>query len=159
MQAIIPSEWQTINVTVNLSSATWNTVGTHEVFTVTGNVDIELSVVITTTLADSGGATGSIQFGVEGDTDAYFGPTSYGSAMPLVAGRYWTSMPPSATDAYPSMFSGIAVSTLQKSIAGGLDIGYELTSEAAASGVLVFKGRWRPQAGGGSVVAGSGGSL
>lgn len=64
-----------IAVTATMSSATWNTAATHEVFTVTGAVRMWLWVLCTDTLTDAADAA-DIQFGLAGATNAFIASTA-----------------------------------------------------------------------------------
>lgn len=144
-------------VTVDLSSATWNTVASHEVVTVTGDVYVEMFIKCTETVTDVSDMSAA-QVGVEGDTDAFIGTTSLSpmAGESLTAGRFWRSTTLGAADAYCLLTEAV----MARSILGGLDIGYEITSEATSNGTLEFHVYWEPILGStGTCAAGAGGSL
>ena len=155
------TDWRTVTVTVDFTSGTWNTVNTHELFTVTGAVDVLLSNRCTTSMTDAADG-GMISLGVETDPDLLITSTSFSAATGIDAGRFWFSNTTQVSDAFPPT-TGMAPQNgaiIPRSIIG-LDIGYEITVEAATGGVIEFVCMWRPSngVGSGSVVAGAGGAL
>lgn len=141
-------------VTADMTSATWNTVASHEVFTVTGMVRMRVLVECTGTLTDSSD-TATIQLGVEGATNAWIGSTGAagsGSAT-ISAGEIWMDTSPTETNA------NFSSAVLDKVVAGGLDVGYEIGTAALTGGTLVFHCWWEPLNATGAVAAGAGGTL
>lgn len=143
-----------IAVTADMTSATWNTVATHEVFTVTGRVLMLMwmEVVIVPSSGAGGGCTACLQVGNELATDALIGSTIEGN---FVAETFWFAQDtfgPTVvwTDFY---FTPFHLANY------GLDIGYEITSEPVESGNLVFHCIWAPLSVGATVTAGAGGPL
>lgn len=136
-------------ITVDMSSATWNTVATHEVFTVTGAVRMRMLIECTGTLTDAANAA-AIQMGVEGVTNAWIASSDTDN---IVAGSIWADASPGDTN---GSFSSMV---LDKVIVGGLDVGYEITAEAVTGGTLIFHCWWEPLNATGAVVAGAGGVL
>lgn len=138
-----------IKVTADLSSATWNTVASHEIATVTGLVRMKLIAEVTTTGDDTSGNTSTIQLGVEGTTNDWIAATEVDD---LAEGELWN-------DATPTVAQGDTSSYMFDKLVNGLDIGYEIAGEAATAGVIDFHIFWLPISSDGSVVAGAGGSL
>ena len=143
-----------IAVTADLSSATWNTVASHEVLTVTGTVRVRVVIECTETLADAADGA-SIQMGVEGATTAWIGSTGAAGAggNTIAAGEIWCDTSPADTNGNTGTLA------LDKIIGGGLDVGYEITGAALTNGTLVFHCWWVPISSDGAVIAGAGGSL
>jgi len=146
---------QPLMVIIDLTTGTtWETAGTHEVLTVTGNVEFEItcydSIGCTSASTDSlwfflgeSGATGYRAFSFMAE-DAVAGD----NLIPTVhsPGYIWSAA------ALTTNAGGI----WKGSIFGGKDIGYEISDHAFTAGQLVLYCRWR---GDGSVVAGGGGGL
>lgn len=143
-----------VSVTADMASATWNTAASHEVLTITGTVRVRVLVVCTETLADAADGA-SIQFGIEGTTNAWIASTGAAGAggNGIAAGEIWIDATPTETNGN----TGTVV--LDKIVAGGLDVGYELTGAALTDGTLVFHCWWVPISSDGHVAAGAGGSL
>lgn len=133
-------------VTADLSSATWNTVATHELFTVTGLVRMRIVAEVTT---NGAGATATIELGHESDTDAFIATTTI---TDLAAGEIWI-------DATPTEVAGNTSTLLMDKIVNAVDIGYEIKTAAATAGAIVFHCWWEPLNSTGAVVAGAGGAL
>lgn len=143
-----------IVVTATMTSATWNTAASHEVFTVTGTVRMWLWNLCTGTLTDAADAA-DIQFGVAGATDAFIAATAAAGkgGAGIAAGEIWC-------DATPAETYGAASSLiLDKIVSGGLDVGYEITGAALTGGVIDFHCVWAPLDDTGNVTAGAGGTL
>jgi len=143
-----------IAVTADMTSATWNTAASHEVFTVTGTVRMWLWVLCTDTLTDAADAA-DIQFGVAGATNAFIASTAAAGngGAGIAAGEVWCDATPA--DTYGNASSLI----LDKIVSGGLDVGYEITGAALTGGALEFHCVWVPLDGTGNVEAGAGGTL
>jgi hypothetical protein len=140
-------------VTADLSSATWNTVASHEVFTVTGLVRMRMWVECTETVQDAANAA-DIQFGVEGATDAFIAATGAAGkgGSTLSANELWY-------DTSPTTVYDTAANVIKDYVVNGLDVGYEITGEALTEGTLVFHCVWEALNSSGNVVAGAGGTL
>ena len=135
-------------VTATMTESTWNTVGTHEVFTVTGAVRARMWI----TCGDNVGSAAdgaSVSFGVAGATTAFIAATAEDT---LDTGELWHSNSPAA--AYAAF--GTAVMDY---VINGLDVGYDITVEDLTGGVLTFHCVWEPLSATGAVVAGAGGTL
>lgn len=133
-----------IDVIVDFSSATWNTVGTHELFTVMGGeVHCFLQFLCTEDLVG-----GNIQAGTAVDTDLCFPSTS---CSVLDAGMLWK------TDATAAKSALASVSIVE--FFTTVDIGYGKTAAVSTDGTGIFRLWWEPVDVGATVVAGAGGSL
>lgn len=143
-----------IEVTADMASATWNTAAKHEVFTVTGLVRMVMLIECTETLADAADGA-SIQFGHESSTSAFIGSTGAAGAggNTINAGEIWCDTSPA--DVVGATFT----LALDRIVAGGLDVGYEITGAALTDGTLVFHCWWLPISSDGAVAAGAGGTL
>ena len=140
-------------VTVDLSSATWNTAATHEVFTVTGVVRAKLWVYCTLTLTDTADAA-RIVFGDETTTNSLIASTAgatAGAAL-IATGDLWY-------DATPDLLIANYSTAVFDKVINGLDIGYEISGAAFLTGGLVFGCEWEALSAGATVVAGAGGVL
>lgn len=137
-----------------MSSATWNTVASHEVFATEGTVRMRMLILCTETLTDAADAA-TIQFGYAGSTAAFIAATNAAGAGgdTIAANEIWV-------DATPADVAGDTdTMVLDKTITGGLDVGYEIAGEALTDGTLVFHCWWEDLDGSGNVVAGAGGAL
>lgn len=143
-----------LSVTADMASATWNTAASHEVFTVTGLVRMVVLIQCTETLVDAADGA-SIQFGHESSTTAFIGSTGAAGAggNGIAAGEIWCDTSPADVAGAPGTLA------IDRIVAGGLDVGYEITGAALTDGTLVFHCWWVPISADGSVVAGAGGTL
>ena len=131
--------------TIDLTSATWNTAASHEVFTVTGLVRVKMWIECTENVAGAG----SIQFGLEGTTAGFIASTV---GTDLDANELWY-------DATPTTVYEIADLVVMDYIVNNLDIGYEITGAVLTDGTLAFHCVWEPMNSTGLVVLGAGGAL
>ena len=138
-----------LSVTADLSEATWNTVATHEVFTVTGLVRLRIIAEVTTTGDDTSGDTATIQLGTETTTNAFIASTQVDD---LAEGELWY-------DATPTTKVDAFATVLQDYVVNGDDVGFEIGTEAATAGVIVFHCWWEPLNSTGNVVAGDGSAM
>ena len=134
-----------IAVTVDFESTTWNTVGTHEVFTVTGAVRLRLWVETDGNLASLEGNSAFMSFGVENNIEAFYGSAGIDGNVP----GFWIGA---------SSYSTITTTLFDVSVYG-VDVGYEITEYAMTDGTLIFHCVWEPLSVGATVVAGAGGPL
>lgn len=143
-----------LGVTTDMSSATWNTAASHEVFTVTGCVRMRILVECLSTLTDAGDAA-DIQFGVEGATNAFIASTNAAGkgGNEIAGGEIWCDATPTET------YGNFSSLMLDKIVNNGLDVGYEITGAALTGGSLLFHCWWEPLNTSGAVVAGAGGTL
>lgn len=135
-----------IAVTADFTSATWNTVATHEVFTVTGLVRMKVIAEVT---GNGAGATATIELGNEGDTDLWI-PTT--TITDLADGEIWA-------DATPTEVDGNYSSLVFDKVVNDVDIGYEIKTAAATGGSIVFHCWYEALNSTGAVVAGDGSAL
>jgi len=142
-----------VQVTADMSSATWNTVASHECFSITGYVRAYLWVECAATLTDAADGA-DIQFGHESDTTAFIGATGAAGkgGSTISAGELWYDTSPTTQIDTPA-------NVLFDRIISGLDIGYEITGAALTGGSLVLHCVWEPLSIGAAVVAGAGGAL
>lgn len=142
-------------VNADMTSATWNTVASHEIATVTGMVHILVIPIVTTTLTDAADGA-SIQLGVEGSTAELIGSTGAAGAggNTLTTNEFWFDTTPADL-----AFKGSAWDNMDFIVGGGLDVGYEITGAALTGGAISFHIYWEPMDGTGTVVAGAGGTL
>ena len=138
-----------LTVTADLSNATWNTVASHEIFTVTGLVRVRLVAEVTGTGDDTSGNTSTIQLGTATATNGWIAATEVDD---LAAGEVWADATPTETD-------GNYSSLVFDKVVNAVDIGYEIAGEAATAGTIVFHLWWQPLNATGAVVAGAGGAL
>lgn len=138
-----------LSVTADLSEEDWNTVATHELFTVTGLVRVKIVAEVTTTGDDTSGNTATIQLGTETDTDGFIAVTDVDD---LLEGEIWY-------DATPTVKFDDTSSVLLDKIVNGEDIGIEIGGEAATAGVIVFHCWYEPISSDGAVVAGDGSAM
>lgn len=131
-------------LTVDFTSATWNTAATHELFTVTGLVRMQLIPECTEDLASAGG---SISLGTETNTSGFIAATV---ATTIDNGELWLTGTPIAF---------IASTSIIDDLVNGSDVGYEITVGALTDGTMKFHCFWEPIGAGATVVAGAGGVL
>ena len=141
-------------VVADMSSATWGSTGTHEVFTVTGAVRLRLWAICTSTLTDAADLA-EIRLGTESDVNGWIAATGAAGkgGVALTAGGFWCST--AGTVAHGAASAVV----LDKVIGGGLDVGYRITGENLTGGTLEFHCVWEKLAADGNVVAGAGGAL
>ena len=137
-----------LTVTATFTSAAWNTVASHEIFTVTGLVRMRLWAEATGNV-DSAGHAATIQLGYDGATDDFIGATDEEA---LVTGVLWY-------DTSPTLAVEDFSTAVFDKVVNGLDVGYEVAVEALTSGSVVFHCVWEPLNATGNVVAGTGVAL
>lgn len=153
-----------ICVVADMSSSTWNTVGSHEVFTVTGAVHIKAWAFVTESFA---GASGGWAFGTDFASNAI-------SNIPLGAGNLtsgawisWLDTSIGSSDAFgggdfiqTSYLSGSwPLNGLLDIFVYNADLGHEISTAAFTDGTIEYHCIWQPLSAGATVTAGSGGSL
>jgi hypothetical protein len=135
-----------IAVPADMTSATWNTKASHEVFAVTGLVRMTLWVQVVTALASTlAGAT--INLGLEGATDQF----SDALEGAFTGAQVWSAGQPGAVQA--------TVPILIDYLFYDKDVGYEIVTEPLISGSLIFHCVWEPFGVGATVTAGDGSAL
>lgn len=137
-----------VAVTADLSAATWKSVASHEVFTVTGLVRARMWIECTEDVTSTGGGA-TLQFGVEGVTNAIIAATGEDD---IDIGELWY-------DATPTVKYDTFANVVFDYVSNGLDIGYEIVGEATIDGILVFHLVYEALNSTGIVVAGAGGTL
>jgi len=111
-------------VPITFAALTTGAVGTHEIFTVTGAVRVRIIPECTLNVAGAG----TIELGVAGDTDIMLGTTT---GTDIDADHFWL-------DTSPAELAFNFSSVIDKVIAGGLDIGYEVKTDTLTGGTIVF---------------------
>ena len=145
-----------IALSVDLTSATWNTQAAHEILTVTGNIKLKIMIECTETLTDGADAA-TLSLGDEITVAGMIASTSAGgagAANQLDAGEFWM-------DATPADVSPVASSSaiLDFVVLQGADVGYTVGGEALTDGTLIFHMWWYPLDSTGAAVVGAGGAL
>ena len=138
-----------LTITADLSSETWNTVATHELFTVTGLVRMKVLAEVTVSGEDTSGDTATIQLGVEDSTNDWIAATQVDD---LTAGVIWA-------DATPTETNGNFTSLVFDKVVNGKDVGYEISVEAATAGTIVFHCWYEALKTGSSVVVSDGSAM
>lgn len=147
MEALDRNSDNYIAVTADFTSATWNTVATHEILTITGTVRLRIVAEAT---GNGAGATATAELGIEGVTNAFIGTTTI---TDFVTGELWY-------DTSPTTFTDtLALAVLDRIVSAGKDVGYEIKTAAATGGGIIFHVWWTPISSDGAVVAGAGGTL
>ena len=149
-----------LSKSIDMSSATWNTVASHEVFSVTGSVRFRIIMRCSASLTD--GADGAyIQVGIAGDTDLIvpsIGAAGAGGSSVATGNFIYQTAGAGPTGATGLSYSA-AMNDLVYYLGGGTDIGYEITGAALTGGTLEFDLYWEPLDSTGNVTIGDGSSL
>lgn len=136
-------------VTATLTSATWNSTSAngHEVFVVTGPVRVRIIPRCTTNCAAA--ASGVISLGTSSNHASMIANTS---VLAIDSGEAWLDTTPTPTENFSAVLDKIVIAE---------DIGYDISTSPATSGVIVFHCWWEPLIPGvtGTVTAGAGGSM
>lgn len=143
-------EEQYLAVEVDFSDAAFNTVGSHEIFTVTGGVEMRIIPECTDSLTAGAGAT--IGLGVAGATGGFIADTDFAL---IDVGEVWDT----AVDATITKYGDASAVGLVKRVFDGLDVGYEIKVAALTGGIIVFHCYWTPLNATGAVAAGTGAAL
>lgn len=138
---------------IDLSSATWNTVATHEVFTLSGAVEMLLFFVVKTSVTSTGAAELSV--GRAGATTAF---AAAQVVTGLTANRFIMPGGSVANQSIAATYRGATISNTVYTVNNG-DIGYEITVAACNAGEIEAICYWTPVSTGASVVVGLGGTL
>lgn len=142
-----------ITVLADFTSATWNTIASHEILTVTGIVRIFMLPFVVSSVA---GATATLVLGDETTSNSLIASTT---AANLAADEWWTDSTDTRTVARLGRISATDGGYLDFVVGGGKDIGYTIGTAALTSGSIRFYCWWIPISEDGNVVAGAGGSL
>lgn len=133
-------------VTADFSSATWNTIGTHEILTVPAQgLRIIIVPEIVTTLTSGGAAT--LSLGEEAAGTSIIGATAVAA---LTAGKFWLTATPAAAFAKTSVIDRIVHT---------LDIGFAVAAFAFTGGRIDFHIWTVPVTNNGIGSVGAGGAL
>lgn len=125
---VVNNEETYLTKTVDFSTAANSSIGTHELFAVTGNVRMKLLAQCTETLVNASGAA-VIALGTDASTSAFIGGTSVGL---INSGEVWgSSSPATKQGAYGTV-------VLDKVVLGGLDVGYEVAGSSVSAGIVIF---------------------
>lgn len=138
--------------TIDFTLAAWNTVATHEVFTVTGLVRCLTIYQVTGSLTSGGAAT--VSFGIEGAANAYAAAQAYtnlAAGQLVQAGGSAAASLQSFTNFFAAQWADIFTI--------GKDLGYEVATAALTGGTIVAYCFWTPISDGSLVVGGAGGVL
>jgi len=127
-QVISSNESFKLESTWTFVESTTGAVGTHTLFTVTGNVLVTVFAACNGDLTSSGSATLSV--GVVGNTTAFITATDY---FLIDNDRVWASNTPGFVRTVPSAY-----------IDNDLDIVLKINNAAVTGGVIDFYCLWRP---------------
>lgn len=131
-----------LSVPITFAALTTGSVATHELFTVTGLVRVKIIAEVTLDVA----GTGTIELGVENDTDAYIATTT---GTDLDTGELWY-------DATPTTVTDTTTTVILDKIVNGEDIGYEIKTNTLTGGSITFHLWYTPLNATGAVVASDG---
>lgn len=140
-----------VRVVIDFTLASWNTVATHESFTINGLVQACAFYRVTGNAA--AGAGGLISVGREGLTTAFAAAQLFSN---LTTGNI---IIPGATVAALLGTDAYQIHAGANTILEGLDLGYEITVAAFTGGTIEAICLWTPISSGATVVAGTGGAL
>jgi len=132
-----------LTVPITFASGTTGSVATHEIFTVTGLVRVQIIAVCSTNLA---GATATIKLGTENNTAGFIAQTT---ATDVDAGELWY-------DATPTTTEDVTSTVVLDKVVNGADIGYEVETAAISGGVMTFHCWYAPLDSTGAVVVADG---
>jgi len=131
------------SVDVDLSLAKFNTVASHKLFSVDGVVRTKIYAECISAGVNAGGSA-AICLGVAGSTSAFIASTPVSQ---FASSELWIDATPAETHAtYGSAL-------IDQVIAGGIDIGYEISGSAPSGGTLRFHCLWTPLSPSGAVTA------
>lgn len=140
---------QYLEVPVDLSSATWNSIGSHKVFNVTGAVRMKMYTECVSAGVNAGGSA-ALCFGLTGSTSAFIASTPVSQ---FSASKFWIDATPTETHAT------YASALIDQVVIGGIDVGFEVATSAPSGGSLKFHCLWTPLSADGAVTAGTGSAL
>ena len=129
---------------ITFVAGTTGSVADHEIFTITGLVQVKLTAICTAELTN---AAGDLQYGVAGATDTFI--TVMAEEL-LSVNELWYDATPDLLIATP------ANATFERVIPAGIDIGYEISTAAIADGTVRFICEWKPLSDDGNVVVADG---
>lgn len=137
-QVIPANEAFKLESTWTFAAATTGAVGSHTLFTVTGNVILTIFGVVDTTITSGGAPT--VEVGVTGNTAVLI---AQATAANLADGDIWVD----ATDTRV----GAGVVPSMQIINDGLDVLLKITGATLTAGVIDFYCLWRPLSADGNV--------
>jgi hypothetical protein len=140
-------------IDVPFTSATWNTVGSHEILTVTGAVRILILPLVTANIA---GATATLVLGDETTSSSLIASTT---AANLALGEWWVDSSDTRTIVRNGRINGADGGYIDFVVGNGKDIGYTIGTAALTAGSIRFYVWWVPLSDDGLVVPGLGGTL
>lgn len=151
---------------IDFSLAAWNTVATHEVFTVTGLVRLMWAIECTVTLTDAADLA-TIGFGTESDPDGLTGALNAAGAGggTISAGQVlnWDAnafqAPANGFFADKSSSDSPDSIAFQRGLVNGKDLGFQVAGGALTGGKLVLHLWWSPVSADGSLAHGTGSTL
>jgi len=137
-----------IALSVDLTSATWNTQAAHEILTVTGAIKLRVLVECTEALT---GAGATIELGTANNTAEIIAQTT---GTDIDATEIWK-------DATPDVETVVGANTgiREAIVVGGTDVGYTVGTAALTDGTLIFHIWWTALDATGAAVVGAGGAL
>ena len=145
-----------LEVSIDFSNATWNTVASHEVFTLTPPVAFMVTYYVSASLASGGAPT--IAFGDENNAARYAAAQVHTN---LTANVF---VNPQATVSGVlqlgddlGMWDQAKINAL--AFAAGYDLGYTIAVAAMTGGTILATCCWTAKGAGGSIVEGAGGAL
>jgi len=134
---------QYTSVDVDLSLDKYNSIASHKLFSISGVNRIKLYTECIASGVNAGGGA-AICFGVTGSTSAFIASTPVSQ---FASSELWIDATPAETHAtYGSAL-------IDQVIAGGIDIGYEISGSAPSGGTLRFHCLWTPYSPSGQVTA------
>ena len=137
-------------VTADFTNATWNTVASHEIATVTGAVRMLILPECTGTVITTG-TNGSFVLGDETNTSSIIAASLLDA---LATGEWWVDATITRT-----IVTRTQMNALEFVVGGGKDIGYTISVNAATTGSIVFHIWWVAINATGNMATGAGGSL
>lgn len=141
---IVNGEWERLSVSVVFDGSNGqSTIAEHELFTVTGLVQIKIVCMVDATLTQ---VDGDIQLGIAGTTNNLIATTP---EQLLTIGEFWY-------DATPDTLVDIPGSAILERVLNGQDIGYEITTNVIDVGALTFMLEWKPLSPGAVIIASDG---
>ena len=127
-----------VSKTITYVAATTGAIASSTLFTVTGDVMVNLFAVCSTSLNSGGAAT--IEAGIVGNTASLLAQTT---ATNIDGGHVWVDSTPATVEAEPTW----------KIFTNGTDITQDIASATLTAGVLTYYCLWVPLSANGDVVA------
>jgi hypothetical protein len=140
---VVNLEENYLTVEVDFSESANKGIATHEVFTVTGAVRMKVLAECTTDMVPSAEG-GLICLGVEDATSAWIAATSMSI---IAANEIWC-------DSTPTETNGAYGTVVLDKVVISKDVGYQIATASASTGVITFHCWWTPLNATGAVAAG-----